>query len=75
MNKPPCKDCLDRKIGCHAECERYIQYDESRKKEREQKNVRRILNDIALEQTRQPRDNAMKRMTRRMYGDNNDNPR
>lgn len=21
--KPPCKDCADRTVGCHAGCERY----------------------------------------------------
>lgn len=23
---PPCAGCLDRKIGCHSECEKYIDY-------------------------------------------------
>lgn len=23
---PPCKDCKDRHIGCHAACERYQAY-------------------------------------------------
>ena len=22
----PCKDCVDRKAGCHSECSRYSQY-------------------------------------------------
>lgn len=22
----PCKDCLDRKIGCHSDCEKYVEY-------------------------------------------------
>lgn len=29
MNNPlkaPCKDCADRHIGCHGECEKYIKY-------------------------------------------------
>ena len=21
--KPPCKDCFDRKLGCHGVCQRY----------------------------------------------------
>jgi hypothetical protein len=24
----PCKDCQERHIGCHAECERYIKFKE-----------------------------------------------
>ena len=26
MTTPPCKDCPDRKIGCHAKCEKYIAF-------------------------------------------------
>lgn len=32
----PCKDCPDRYLGCHSECEKYIAYD--------------ILNDIRRDQ-------------------------
>lgn len=30
LNKkiPPCKECKDRKIGCHGKCERYRQFRE-----------------------------------------------
>lgn len=28
----PCKDCPDRKVGCHAVCEKYIAYSEWRTK-------------------------------------------
>lgn len=24
MNTPPCKDCSDRKVGCHSSCENYV---------------------------------------------------
>ena len=24
--RPPCKDCADRDVGCHAKCERYLAY-------------------------------------------------
>lgn len=24
--KSPCKDCSDRQIGCHSECEKYISW-------------------------------------------------
>ncbi len=23
---PPCKNCTDRKVGCHGDCERYKQF-------------------------------------------------
>ena len=22
----PCKDCQERKIGCHSDCEKYLEY-------------------------------------------------
>ena len=30
--RAPCKDCRERAIGCHATCERYISYQEQKKK-------------------------------------------
>lgn len=24
--KPPCKDCLDREVGCHSRCEHYAEF-------------------------------------------------
>ena len=36
MKNVPCKDCTDRKIGCHAECETYKkcikEYNEAKEK-------------------------------------------
>ena len=29
---PPCRDCKDRKMGCHSLCERYKQWAETRKR-------------------------------------------
>ena len=31
----PCKDCLERKIGCHSECEKYNEYTERCNNERQ----------------------------------------
>ena len=28
-----CKDCMDRELGCHVTCERYIAFQKSRKAE------------------------------------------
>lgn len=33
MNRPPCKDCPEREVGCHARCEKYKAYKEDRTKE------------------------------------------
>lgn len=35
MITAPCKDCLDRCVGCHSKCEKYIEYDIQNKKRRE----------------------------------------
>ena len=35
MIKAPCKDCPDRKQGCHSTCEKYIAF----RKERDELNV------------------------------------
>lgn len=26
MSYAPCKDCKDRRVGCHAECEKYARF-------------------------------------------------
>lgn len=26
----PCKDCMERYVGCHSKCEKYIAYKEER---------------------------------------------
>lgn len=45
MIKPPCKDCPDRTVDCHAECEQYAAFDAERK----QLQAERILrNDSYL---------------------------
>lgn len=35
--KPPCKDCKDRAVGCHGQCERYAEFDAERDKIRRKK--------------------------------------
>lgn len=72
MVKPPCRGCENRRIGCHASCDAYIKYNDELRKLHQERNIRRILNEMAIEQSNQPRNNAMKRMARKMYGDNND---
>lgn len=35
MKKPPCGGCVERHIGCHAKCERYLTWSAEHEKERE----------------------------------------
>ena len=45
---PPCKECVDRHCGCHSECDKYKEYNESRKAElEERKKAREIDRGIA----------------------------
>jgi ribosomal protein S4 len=30
MNKAPCKDCPDRKVGCHSTCKKYLAFRQER---------------------------------------------
>lgn len=36
--KCPCRDCPDRKMNCHSECEKYKEYAKENAKRREAKN-------------------------------------
>lgn len=31
---PPCKDCPDRKVGCHSVCEKYIEWQKDNERTR-----------------------------------------
>ena len=47
--RSPCKDCPDRKLGCHSICEKYIEYTKQNeeirlKKARENNNYNDLLN-------------------------------
>ena len=42
MKLTPCKDCKDRKVGCHAVCQKYISWQNERKelqKKQQKENV------------------------------------
>ena len=58
MLKPPCKDCIDRKVGCHSTCEKYIAYDEERKRiSSERAKFRQVENDlVAIQLSMKKRD-------------------
>lgn len=37
MIQPPCKDCPDRTVGCHATCEKYLDFAAERERIRTEK--------------------------------------
>lgn len=43
MTKSPCKDCESRKVGCHSQCEKYLnfrdEYEKQKKTIRENKDA------------------------------------
>lgn len=48
-----CKDCPDRKIGCHATCQKYIEQSEQNRKEKlciwEARKIDEAQRDRAIE--------------------------
>lgn len=47
--RAPCKDCPDRKLGCHSVCEKYIEFTKKNeeirlKKARENNSYNEIMN-------------------------------
>ena len=45
----PCKDCQDRKIGCHSSCIKYKEFHEEREEIREVKALEREFLLLILE--------------------------
>lgn len=50
--KPPCKGCEDRKVGCHATCERYAEYRAVIGKYEAEKKRRIIMNEWSMDKSR-----------------------
>lgn len=52
----PCKDCVERHVGCHAECEKYrmakAETDAAREKERLHRETEAYFADYAKETLR-----------------------
>ena len=44
---PPCLDCEDRIVGCHAVCDTFTRWSERRKKQREESHKSIMLNSQA----------------------------
>lgn len=50
MIKSPCKDCVDRHIGCHARCERYATYKAKNAQIKEARHVEAIKDTVDTKQ-------------------------
>lgn len=56
----PCKDCPDRKLGCHSICEKYIKYAEENKKAREMEAQQKsVQNDFLTIRTKRIKKKSM----------------
>ena len=49
MKKPPCKNCLDRKIACHDSCSKFQEYKIYLNNIKERKKIERDKNQAAIE--------------------------
>ena len=45
----PCRNCEERRVGCHAECERYLTWAKARREARERDYDKRIYERYAIE--------------------------
>lgn len=50
--KPPCKGCEDRKVGCHATCERYAEYRAVIENGEAEKKRKIIMNEWSMDKAR-----------------------
>lgn len=59
MTKPPCKDCKQREIGCHSNCDLYKQYKQKFESEKEEisrlRSKERLADDFAISSCRHKR--------------------
>lgn len=61
----PCKDCTDRVLHCHSNCERYKQYKDAIEQNKAELNERKAEKDFVYNVKREVR----KRYNRRRPGD------
>ena len=52
--KTPCKDCARRRVGCHAECEAYREFDAANRRRRE-KARKTAIQDWAVRKSYRPK--------------------
>lgn len=50
--KAPCKDCPDRKVGCHSECKKYIEWKQIHDREVEAVKKQRDIEIMNVERIR-----------------------
>lgn len=58
MNKQPCLNCTDRKLGCHGACERYQEF----QKKNEEAKAKERAESLAYENYRNYREEKVKRL-------------
>ena len=49
MNSSPCKDCLNREIGCHSKCKKYIKFKNDLKKDKAKEKAEKKMESFILE--------------------------
>ncbi len=64
MFHSPCKNCPDRHLGCHSECEKYIAYDILNNIRREAEHRKKHTEDDLFKTSRHS-----KKKRRRAYAD------
>lgn len=47
--KPPCKNCIERHIGCHSTCDRYIEWQDIHNSEKVAYNNSQSITNYAKE--------------------------
>lgn len=49
LTPSPCKDCEDKYIGCHADCEKYIEYTKRQKELKKKVDAERRINSVYID--------------------------
>ena len=44
--KVPCKNCEDRELGCHSECEKYLEFQEQRRSVNKKRQHDAVMHDV-----------------------------
>lgn len=44
----PCKDCLNRRIGCHASCKMYLEWSKANRKHKDAERLLSSLRNISV---------------------------
>ena len=46
---PPCKDCPDRSVTCHANCEKYREFATANAEQRKQRHIENVGRQYTIE--------------------------